>query len=58
MSKLTLTKETWEEDKKNIKLDKKEIDKLIYEYFIIEGHLEAAEMFQKESNTKSLFNFI
>lgn len=58
MNKQNISIEKWEEEKNLINLDKKEIDKLVYEYLLIEGHLEAAEMFQKESNTKSILKFL
>ncbi|KAL0478128.1 glucose-induced degradation protein [Acrasis kona] len=54
--KRTVSKEEWEKKLKQVKINKSDINKLIMNYFVVEGYKDAAEMFQKESNTPTLIN--
>lgn len=45
----TISFSAWEQDRKNIKTSKQEINKLIFNYLILEANEEAVEEFEKES---------
>jgi hypothetical protein len=49
--KKPLTKEDWEKRLKEVNISKSELNKLIMDYFVVEGFKDAAEKFQKESGT-------
>eukprot|EP01080_Neovahlkampfia_damariscottae_P011325 gene11325-4137_t len=51
MSKKTVTTEEWKKKVDQVKISKKELDKIVMNYLVVEGYQEAAEMFQQESNT-------
>jgi len=53
MSKRLISKQEWETQLSQIKLEKSELNKLVMNYLIIEGYKEAAEKFQKESGTST-----
>ena len=53
-SKKTITTEEWKKKLDQVKISKKELDKIVMNYLVVEGYQEAAEMFQKESNTPSI----
>lgn len=49
----SINKEEWERRLDEVKIPKEELNKLIMDYFVIEGFKEAAEKFSQESGTKS-----
>ena len=54
-SKKTITTEEWKKKLDQVKISKKELDKIVMNYLVVEGYQEAAEMFQKESKTPSIY---
>ncbi|EGR32268.1 hypothetical protein IMG5_091170, partial [Ichthyophthirius multifiliis] len=44
--------EKWQNDLKNIKISKYDMNKLVMNFFLIEGYKEAAQRFQEETQTE------
>ncbi|KAL4464425.1 hypothetical protein ABPG72_010912 [Tetrahymena utriculariae] len=50
--KKQISLEQWKEELKNVKIAKQDMNKLIMNFFLIEGYKEAAEKFREESQTE------
>ncbi|KAL1537514.1 Glucose-induced degradation complex subunit, variant 2 [Salvia divinorum] len=51
-SKMIITREEWEKRLSNVKTRKEDMNKLVMNFLVTEGYVEAAERFQLESGTK------
>mmetsp|Transcript_17262 Transcript_17262/g.37561 ORF Transcript_17262/g.37561 Transcript_17262/m.37561 type:complete len:231 (-) Transcript_17262:378-1070(-) len=49
--KKVVTKEEWEKKLQSVKIRKEDMNKLVMNFLVTEGYVEAAEIFQKESGT-------
>lgn len=52
-SRRTIGEKEWMDRLNSVKIFKKDMDRLIMNFFLIEGYKEAAENFKKESGTES-----
>ncbi|KAK4795553.1 hypothetical protein SAY86_027879 [Trapa natans] len=52
MSKKVITREEWEKKLNNVKIKKEDMNKLVMNFLVTEGYVEAAEKFQIESGTE------
>lgn len=52
-SKRTITKEDWEKRLQAVKVSREDLNKLVMNFFVTEGYLDAAEAFSKESGTEA-----
>ncbi|KAG0503704.1 hypothetical protein HPP92_003776, partial [Vanilla planifolia] len=51
-SKKVITKEEWEKKLKDVKIRKEDMNKLVMNFLVTEGYVEAAEKFRIESGTE------
>jgi hypothetical protein len=51
VEKKLVTKEEWEKKLQNVKIRKEDMNKLVMNFLVTEGYVEAAETFEKESGT-------
>lgn len=54
MSKKVITKEEWEKKLSDVKVRKEDMNKLVMNYFVTEGFVDAAEKFRQESGTERI----
>uniref|UniRef100_A0A7N0TJG4 CTLH domain-containing protein n=1 Tax=Kalanchoe fedtschenkoi TaxID=63787 RepID=A0A7N0TJG4_KALFE len=54
MAKKVITKEEWEKKLAEIKIRKEDMNKLVMNYFVTEGYVDAAEKFRLESGTEQI----
>lgn len=54
MAKKLITKDEWEKKLAHIKVRKEDMNKLIMNYFVTEGYVDAAEKFQLETGTERI----
>ncbi|XP_065019158.1 protein GID8 homolog isoform X4 [Musa acuminata AAA Group] len=52
MSKKVITREEWERKLKDVKIRKEDMNKLVMNFLVTEGYVEAAEKFRVESGTE------
>ncbi|RWW32259.1 hypothetical protein GW17_00003074 [Ensete ventricosum] len=52
MSKKVITREEWERKLKDVKISKKDMNKLVMNFLVTEGYVDAAEKFWIESGTR------
>lgn len=58
-SKKLITRVDWEKKLNNVKVRKEDMNKLVMNFLVTEGYVEAAEKFRLESGTERiLFNFL
>ncbi|CAM8905760.1 unnamed protein product [Rhodiola kirilowii] len=53
MSKKVITKEEWEKKLADVKVRKEDMNKLVMNYFVTEGFVDAAKKFRQESGTEA-----
>jgi hypothetical protein len=53
-SKKVITKEEWEKKLSEVKIRKEDMNKLVMNFLVTEGYVEAAEKFQMESGTQRI----
>lgn len=53
-SKKVITKEEWEKKLSEVKIRKEDVNRLVMNYLVTEGYVEAAEKFQHESGTQRI----
>lgn len=58
MSKKTITPAEWQKQLDAVKINKNDLNKLIMNYFVIEGFKDAAELFAKEANISSQYQLL
>ncbi|XP_010476003.1 PREDICTED: glucose-induced degradation protein 8 homolog [Camelina sativa] len=51
-SKASITSEDWERLLRTVKIQREEVNRLVMNFFVVEGFLEAVEKFESESGTK------
>lgn len=56
-SKKFFTEDEWAKKLNDVKLKKEDMNKLVMNFFVVEGYLDAAELFQKESGTEPEIDF-
>ncbi len=56
-SKKVITKEEWEKKLSEVKIMKEDMNKLVMNFLVTEGYVEAAEKFQMESGTQRILSF-
>lgn len=54
-SKKVITKEEWEKKLSEVKIRKEDMNRLVMNFLVTEGYVEAAEKFQHESGTQRIF---
>lgn len=54
MSKKVITREEWERKLKEVKIRKEDMNKLVMNFLVTEGYVEAAEKFRIESCTERI----
>lgn len=53
-SKKVITREEWEKRLNSVKIRKEDMNKLVMNFLVTEGYVEAAERFQLESGTERI----
>ena len=53
-SKKVITKEEWEKKLNDVKIRKEDMNKLVMNFLVTEGYVEAAERFRIESGTERI----
>ncbi|XP_050368511.1 protein GID8 homolog isoform X2 [Argentina anserina] len=53
-SKKVITREEWEKKLNDVKIKKEDMNKLVMNFFVTEGYVDAAEKFKKESGTEHI----
>ncbi|RZC80486.1 hypothetical protein C5167_043059, partial [Papaver somniferum] len=53
-SKRVITREEWEKKLNEVKIRKEDMNKLVMNYLVTEGYVEAAERFKMESGTERI----
>ncbi|BFG27698.1 hypothetical protein CerSpe_139730 [Prunus speciosa] len=53
-SKKVITREEWEKKLKDVKIKKEDMNKLVMNFLVTEGYVDAAEKFRKESGTEHI----
>ena len=53
-SKKVITKEEWEKKLSEVKIRKEDMNRLVMNFLVTEGYVEAAEKFQHESGTQRI----
>ena len=53
-SKKIITKEEWEKKLNDVKIRKEDMNKLVMNFLVTEGYVDAAEKFRKESGTERI----
>lgn len=56
-SKKVITREEWEKKLNDVKIRKEDMNKLVMNFLVTEGYVDAAEKFQMESGTKRILGF-
>lgn len=56
-SKKVITREEWEKKLSSVKIRKEDMNKLVMNFLVTEGYVEAAEKFQLESGTERILFF-
>lgn len=51
-NKKTITKEQWESKLSNVRIAKEDMNRLVMNFLVTEGYVDAARMFEKESGTE------
>ncbi|KAK1274969.1 hypothetical protein QJS04_geneDACA011805 [Acorus gramineus] len=51
-SKKVITREEWEKKLNDVKIRKEDMNKLVMNFLVMEGYVEAAEKFRTESGTE------
>lgn len=54
MSKKVITREEWEKKLNDVKIRKEDMNKLVMNFLVTEGYVEAAEKFRMESGTERI----
>lgn len=54
MSKKVITREEWEKKLNNVRIRKEDMNKLVMNFLVTEGYVEAAEKFRMESGTERI----
>lgn len=54
MSKKVITKQEWDKKINDVKVQKEDMSKLVMNYLVTEGFVEAAEKFRMESGTERI----
>lgn len=49
-----ITREEWEKKLNDVKIRKEDMNKLVMNFLVTEGYVEAAEKFRKESGTERI----
>lgn len=57
MSKKVITRDEWERKLKDVKISKKDMNKLVMNFLVTEGYVDAAEKFRIESGTERILPF-
>jgi len=52
-----ITREEWEKKLNNVKIRKEDMNKLVMNFLVTEGFVDAAEKFRKESGTERILFF-
>lgn len=55
-SKKVITKEEWEKKLSEVKIRKEDMNRLVMNFLVTEGYVEAAEKFQRESGTQRILS--
>lgn len=55
-SKKVITREEWEKKLNDVKIRKEDMNKLVMNFLVTEGYVDAAEKFQKESGTERILS--
>lgn len=58
MSKKVITREEWEKKLNDVKIRKEDMNKLVMNFLVTEGYVEAAEKFRMESGTERILFFL
>jgi hypothetical protein len=56
-SKKVITKEEWEKKLNDVKIRKEDMNKLVMNFLVTEGYVDAAEKFRMESGTERILSF-
>lgn len=56
MSKKVITREEWEKKLNDVKIRKEDMNKLVMNFLVTEGYVDAAEKFRMESGTERILN--
>ncbi|KAK6917498.1 CTLH/CRA C-terminal to LisH motif domain [Dillenia turbinata] len=56
-SKKVITREEWEKKLNDVKIRKEDMNKLVMNFLVTEGYVDAAEKFRMESGTEQCLNF-
>jgi hypothetical protein len=54
MSKKVITREEWERKLNDVKIRKEDMNKLVMNFLVTEGYVDAAEKFQMESGAERI----
>lgn len=54
MSKKVITRDEWEKRLKDVNIRKEDMNKLVMNFLVTEGYVEAAEKFRTESGTERI----
>lgn len=53
-SKKVITRDEWEKKLNDVKIQKEDMNKLVMNFLVTEGYVDAAEKFRKESGTERI----
>lgn len=57
-AKIYISEKEWQDKLSTYKFQRKDLDKLIMNFFMVEGYIDAAEKFSKESGIECKIYFI
>lgn len=57
-SKKVITKEEWEKKLNDVKIRKEDMNKLVMNFLVTEGYVDAAEKFRMESGTERILSLL
>lgn len=57
-SKRVITREEWEKKLNDVKIRKEDMNKLVMNFLVTEGYVDAAEKFRMESGTERILYFV
>ena len=57
-SKKVITREEWEKKLNDVKIRKEDMNKLVMNFLVTEGYVDAAEKFRMESGTERILFFL
>lgn len=57
-SKKVITREEWEKKLNDVKIRKEDMNKLVMNFLVTEGYVEAAEKFRMESGTERILSLL